>query len=91
MTHFTESYISGLIRLVSIDHLPTEHGQVLDLPWYGVRGQWADQGPPLQRPDLRHPPVEGEARAGHGQVTNRGSHEYNLSTVPSKQNLWNIA
>ncbi len=45
----------------------SEHGQVPDLPRHGVRGQRAHADPPLQGPHLRHPPLEGQARAGRGK------------------------
>ncbi|XP_016976783.1 uncharacterized protein LOC108042835 isoform X2 [Drosophila rhopaloa] len=41
------------------------HGQVADLPWRRLRGHRDPQEAPLQRPHLRHAPLEGQARAGH--------------------------
>lgn len=52
-----------------------ERGEVLDLPRRGVRGAGYPEAPPMQGPDLRHPLVEGQARARHGQDQDTAARE----------------
>lgn len=44
-----------------------ERGEVLDLSWCSVWSAGYLEAPQMQGPDLRHPLVEGQARARHGQ------------------------